>query len=125
MTGPGWFNRPDRQWRAVRETPLAGLAQALVRHDGCYPLLLELGWSDEQRCPALTDCGFDNQNGWHWLDVTVPDELLPAWLEPKKQQQVRTALQTRLVYFKPKGDSVRVWWKSPTNIGVRPAKKKR
>ena len=126
MTLPSFFSRGDRRWRAVRETPLATLASALVQHDGIHPQLLELGWSstDPQHGSTPAACGFDNQNGWHWLDVAVDPALSEAWQDPKKQRQVRALLDTRIVYFRPKDDDLfRVWWKSPSNRGVRLAKK--
>ena len=126
MTPPNWFARADRRWRAVRETPLALLASALVQRDGIYGQLLDLGWSstDPEHASTLTACGFDNQNGWHWLDVAVAPASTEAWLDPKKQRRVRALLDTRIVYFRPKDDDLfRVWWKSPSNKGVRLAKK--
>ncbi|MBS9536120.1 hypothetical protein KIH27_21280 [Mycobacterium sp. M1] len=124
MTMPERFFGVERRWRAVRDTPLAPLAEALVRQDGIYQSLVELGWSNHEQPVTLIDCAFDNQNGWHWLDAAVDSTLTEAWLDQQKQKQVRALLDARLVYFKlkPTGDVIRVWWKSPRNKGTRLAK---
>lgn len=118
-----WFSMSGRRWRPLKNTPLAALADALVRRGPIYGKLLELGLSTTtpDRRSKFRECGFDTQNGWYWLDMAVDRSVLDAWLDSKKQQQVRSLLQTRLVYFKPKGEVIRVWWTPRGNKGARAA----
>ena len=103
---------PSRRWRVLRGTPLAPLAEALVKRGSLHQKLAELGLtaaSAEHRA-SLHDCGFDTQNHWHWLDVAPDPGVRDAWLDGGNQRRVRDLLQAPLLLFKPTGDVIRIWF---------------
>ncbi len=89
------------------------MADALLRRSEIYRELVKLGMSPPQHRSTFRACGFDDQNGWHWLDMNVDPTAVDAWLDPGKQRQVRALLNSRILLFKPTADGVRLWWIPP------------
>lgn len=96
----------------MQGTPLAALADALINRGEVYGKLLELGLttSTRDRRSTFSACGFDTDNRWYWLDMTVDRAVVGAWLDTRKQRQVRELLQAQLLYFKPMGEVIRIWF---------------
>lgn len=105
--------RPPDRLRVLDGTPLAPLADALLHHGDIYRELVELGMSSPGSPAEFRACGFDDQNGWHWLDVAVDPAVLDAWLDSNNQRRVRALLNSRILLFKPTGDLLRLWWIPP------------
>lgn len=110
----------NRRWRAVNDTPLAALADALINRGELYGKLLELGLTTTSgnRRPTLVDCGFDAQSKWYWLDVAVDRAVAGTWLDNQTQRQVRELLGAPLLFFKPTGDVIRVWYPTRRRRGA-------
>lgn len=102
----------NRRWRAVADTPLAALADALINRAGIYGTLLELGLTTtaEDRRSTFSGCGYDTENRWYWLDVAVDRAVADAWRDGATQRRVRELLGAPLLFFKPTGALIRVWF---------------
>lgn len=100
-----------RRWRAVRNTPLATLADTLINGGQIYGELLELGLTTTDRRSKFRACGFDTDNRWYWLDVEVDGAVVEAWLDAAKQRRVRELLDAQLLYFKQMGEVIRIWFR--------------